>query len=131
MCSSLIVQLDLQYITRTVSDETVYIHFHTWSLGSGPFIEGPKWLRTELTKDRTDSVTSVLGTYLPIKGQIWTSIYEDITYVTALQTVDCVANNHTGQFFSGDAVQCAWYRTFTDAIKNVKTRFFLRTFRTL
>lgn len=74
-----------------------YIHFGPRSLRS--ILEGPKWPRFELTKDQIDSVTSSLGPDMYVHQRTnLESMYEDISYVTELQTVDCVANNnHTGR----------------------------------
>jgi len=75
----------------------IYVHFGLWSLRSS--ITSVLFGMTEVTKDRTDSVPSVLRTDLSIKGPIWLSIYEDITYVRELQTVTRTANNNdTGRF---------------------------------
>ena len=84
------------YLFRWI-DILNHIHFGRRSLRF--FFEGPKWPRTVLTKDWTDSVTLALRTDLSIKRPARTSIYKGTTYITELQMFDCTAdNNYTGQF---------------------------------
>jgi len=65
------VHLNSCMVFRTSCSIANYIHFGPWSLRSlviSVFFKGPKWPRTELTKDRSAATTSALETDLSI---IW------------------------------------------------------------
>jgi len=109
------VRIDLgRTLTLGSTSTSVLGHFGPRSLLS--FFQGPKWPRTKVTKDRIDSVTSVLRTDLSIEGPIWTGRVQCALFCACydcdiMHWIARDGTTHTIMSTRADAIKVLWNAT--------------------